>query len=308
MDDKLHYELTVAIIGQRLDTFLRDNVPNMSRSQIQRFIKGGSVEVNGCIKKGASQLKSGDTVILNIPVPKPSHIEAESIPLSIVYEDSDLVVLDKPSGLVVHPSPSHPRHTLVNALLGYSSDLSGVGGVVRPGIIHRLDKDTSGLMVIAKNDRAHQYVSAQIKERKVKKGYTALVWGTPKASNGVIDGPVGRDPLNRKRMAVVSNGRESITRYRVLKSSKEVSLLEIFPETGRTHQIRVHLLAIGHPLVGDAIYGPKKKVSISRQFLHAHILGFCLPIDGKFREFRSPLPPDLQMIRDNFAALSLISK
>lgn len=307
MANKLHYELKVSVAGQRLDTFLRDKVTNISRSQIQRFIKWGCVEVNGSISKVASQLKSGDEVSLNVPVAKPSHIKAESMPLSVVYEDDDLLVLDKPPGIVVHPSPSHPSHTLVNALLAYSSDLSGIGGVIRPGIIHRLDKDTSGLLVVAKHDRSHLYVSSQVKERKIKKGYTALVWGTPKVRSGVIDGPIGRDPSNRKRMAVVSNGKESITKYKVLSSGKEVSLLEVFPETGRTHQIRVHLLAIGHPIVGDAVYGRKKGVSAGRQFLHAHILGFCLPADGKFREFKSPLPPDLQMIRDNFTTLPLVS-
>jgi 23S rRNA pseudouridine1911/1915/1917 synthase len=214
-----------------------------------------------------------------------------------VYQDDELLVLDKPAGLTVHPAPGHPSGTLVNALLAICPDLRGIGDRVRPGIVHRLDKDTSGLMVVAKSHRAHLSLSRQIKERKVKKGYLALVSGELKPREGVIDAPIARNPRDRKRMAVVAGGREARTRYKVLRSNGEYSLVEAFPETGRTHQVRVHFASLGHPLVGDHVYG-KRSAFLGRQFLHAHLLGFSHPDTGEWREFTSPLPPDLQLALD----------
>ena len=230
---------------------------------------------------------------MTVPPPRPVSVEPEPIPLKLVYSDAHLLVVDKPAGLTVHPAPGHPSGTLVNALLALCPDLKGVGGELRPGIVHRLDKDTSGLMVVAKTSEAHLALSRQIKERRVRKGYLALVTGKLQPAEGIIDAPVGRDTRNRKRMAIVGSGREARTRYRVLRSSESYSLVEAFPETGRTHQIRVHLASLGHPLVGDHVYG-KRSALVGRQFLHAHILGFRHPATGGWKEFTSPLPADLE--------------
>jgi len=192
----------------------------------------------------------------------------------------------------VHPAPGHPRGTLVNALLALCPDLSGIGGELRPGIVHRLDKDTSGLMMVAKNDRAHRALASQLKERRVAKGYLALVWGHPHPAEGTIEGPIGRDPRNRQRMAVVPGGKEAVTHYRVVEERGPFALVEVFPRTGRTHQVRVHMAHRGHPLVGDRLYS-RRPALIGRHFLHAHYLGFYLPSTGEWREFTSPLPPDL---------------
>jgi 23S rRNA pseudouridine1911/1915/1917 synthase len=204
------------------------------------------------------------------------------------------MVVDKPWGLTVHPAPGHPSHTLVNALLALRPNLSGIGGVQRPGIVHRLDKDTSGLMLVAKNDAAHNLLAGQLQKKLIHKRYLALVWGSPKPASGVIDGAIARDPRNRKRMAVVADGRASITNYATLEVFSEVSLVEARPVTGRTHQIRVHLTSIGHPLVGDALYSNKKTGLVERQFLHAETLEFQLPSTRKTMAVTAPLPPDLQ--------------
>jgi 23S rRNA pseudouridine1911/1915/1917 synthase len=211
----------------------------------------------------------------------------------VVYQDDGLIVIDKPAGLSVHPGPGHSDGTLVNALLARCPDIKGIGGVIRPGIVHRLDKDTSGLMVVAKTEQAHQSLSAQFKEHRVAKGYLALVIGTVKPADGRVDAPIARDPRHRKRMAVVMGGREALTRYRVIQRFNEYSLLEVYPETGRTHQIRVHLTYLGHPLLGDGVYG-KRSPLLDRHFLHAHHLGFRHPTSGEPLEFRSALPDDLQ--------------
>lgn len=230
---------------------------------------------------------------VRIPSPQPVAVEPEAIPLRIVYEDADLLVVDKPAGLTVHPAPGHARHTLVNALLAHCSDLSGVGGVLRPGIVHRLDKDTSGLLFVAKNDRAHAGLSRQLKERSVEKAYLALVRGRLEQAEGVIEGAIGRDPRNRRRMAVVEGGRPARTAYRVREYLDGMTLVEVMPSTGRTHQIRVHFAAAGHPIVGDALYG-KPSDLIGRQFLHAYRLAFRHPADGRAIELESPLPADLE--------------
>jgi 23S rRNA pseudouridine1911/1915/1917 synthase len=242
---------------------------------------------------------------VNVTIPPPQTIDLapEAIPLTIIYQDGDIIVLDKPAGLTVHPAPGHPSGTLVNALLAACPDLrgpstglrTGIAGTLRPGIVHRLDKDTSGLMVVAKNDRAQRALQAQLKERVVRKTYLALVGGMPTPREGTIEAPIGRHPKNRKKMAVVADGRESTTRYRVREeiAGGKYSLLEVEPVTGRTHQIRVHLAAIGHPVVGDATYG-RSSEAIGRQFLHAHKLAFAMPLGGRTVEFVSPLPADLR--------------
>jgi 23S rRNA pseudouridine1911/1915/1917 synthase len=220
------------------------------------------------------------------------------MPLSVVYEDADILVVDKPPGLPVHPSPGHPTHTLVNALLAHCTDLSGVGGELRPGIVHRLDMDTSGLMVVAKSDAAHRAVARQLQDRQVAKTYLALVWGVPQPGEGCIDRPIARDPRNRKRMAVVEGGREARTRYTVLRRFAECALVEARPETGRTHQIRVHMASAGHPIVGDQVYGRRRTILVDRHFLHAHRLRLRLPSTGRELELSAPLAPDLQAAMD----------
>jgi len=292
-------ERTASRSGERLDLFLAREARGLTRSQIKRLVEEGFALVNGRPARPSQRVRAGDRISLTVPPPRPASVEAEPIPLRLVYSDAHLLVVDKPAGLTVHPSPGHPSGTLVNALLALCPDLKGVGGELRPGIVHRLDKDTSGLMVVARTSKAHLALSRQIKERRVRKGYLALVTRNLQPPEGIIDAPVARDPRNRKRMAVVAGGREARTRYRVLRSGEPYSLVEAFPETGRTHQIRVHFAYLGHPLVGDVTYG-KRSALVERQFLHAHILGFHHPATGEWKEFTSPLPPELE------AALSMI--
>jgi 23S rRNA pseudouridine1911/1915/1917 synthase len=284
----------VAQGGQRLDRYLVESCPDISRSRLVRLVQQGLVTVNGRQAKPASSVRPGDRVALTVPPPVEFALEPEPLPLSVVYEDADLLVVDKPPGLPVHPSPGHPTGTLVNALLAYCTDLSGIGGVLRPGIVHRLDMGTSGLLVVAKHDAAHQALARGLKERQVTKVYLALVWGQPQPPAGTIEARLGRDPRNRKRMAVVPDGREARTGYRTLRAYRETTLAEARPETGRTHQIRVHLASIGHPIVGDPLYSKKKTALVGRPFLHAQRLGFRLPSSGRYVEFTAPLPPDLE--------------
>jgi len=286
-------QFTVARAGIRLDRYIAEECPELSRSSIQKLAEEGHITVNGAEVKRSSSLDIGDKVIIIIPPSFPPSLLAEEIPLNIVYEDDDLLVVDKPAGLTVHPAPGHPSHTLVNAILAHYPNLSGIGSPGRPGIVHRLDKDTSGLMVVAKNDAAQQNISAQIKARSVTKRYLVLVMGHLSPDRGIIEASIGRDPGNRKRMAVVSGGREARTHYRVIKYMDNYTLLEVSPETGRTHQIRVHLAAIGYPVVGDEVYGTRSPI-LRRQFLHAHHLGFRLPSTGEQIELSSELPPDLE--------------
>jgi 23S rRNA pseudouridine1911/1915/1917 synthase len=222
-------------------------------------------------------------------------LEPQRIPVTIIYQDNDIIVVDKPAGLTMHPAPGHPSGTLVNALLAACPDLRGISGTMRPGIVHRLDKDTSGLLVVAKNDRAMRALQRQLKEREVHKTYLALVEGVPSPREGTIEAPIGRNPKNRKKMAVMAGGRDSTSRYRIREelSGGKHTLLEVEPVTGRTHQIRVHMAAVGHPIVGDAVYGRRSDV-VGRQFLHAWKLGFGMPLGGRQVEFESPLPPDLR--------------
>jgi 23S rRNA pseudouridine1911/1915/1917 synthase len=288
-----HREYLVEDSGERLDQFLAARLEEHSRSYIQRLIADGLVLLNGRTAKAATRLNPGDTISVSVPEPEPLRLAPEEIPLTIVYQDDDLVVVDKPAGLVVHPAPGHTTGTLVNAILAQVPDLVGIQGTLRPGIVHRLDKDTSGLMVVAKNDRAQKSLSEQMRNRQVRKQYLALVQGHLSPAQGIIEAPIGRDPSHRKRMAVTPSGREARTEYRVLEYPGNCSLLLVTLWTGRTHQIRVHMAAIGHPVVGDLVYGAASPF-FRRQFLHAHRLGFRLPSTGEYREFESPLPPDLQ--------------
>ena len=279
--------------GVRLDRWISEQVPDISRSQAQRLIEGGFVEVNGATARASVKVVSGDEIDVELSPPQPSTVAAENIQVNIVYEDDDLLVVDKPPGLTVHPAPGHPEHTLANAVVSHLTQPE-TGDSQRPGIVHRLDKDTSGLIIVAKNPSAHENLTRQFKERVVSKVYLALAQGHMTPDEGIIEAPIGRDRSHRERMAIsdASHGREARTVYRVLKHSGDYSLLELKPETGRTHQIRVHLAAIGHPVVGDKTYGRSSDL-IGRQFLHAHRLRFRLPSSGKVIELVSPLPQDL---------------
>lgn len=279
--------------GKRLDVFLAQRFPELSRSRIQRLIRSGLVTVSGIEKPEPSlKMKSGMSVSFTVPPAVASEVIPQPIPLRVVYEDNDVIVVDKPPGLVVHPAPGHTDSTMVNALLAQFPDLALEGGP-RPGIVHRLDKDTSGLMVVARNSRAKRNLVEQIKEKKMLKLYLALVWGCPAPPQGTVSAPIGRHPVHRKKMAVVPRGRPAVTHYRVVRQIGPFCLVEIRLETGRTHQIRVHLSHIGHPVAGDATYARARRPSPPRQFLHAWRLGFFLPSSGEWREFTSPLPPDL---------------
>lgn len=293
----------------RLDRVLTGVLGSLSRSQIQRLIKEGQVEVDGKPAKANQVLKIGQSVTVTVPEPVESTVAAEDIPLPIVYEDEDVVVVDKPAGMVVHPAAGHAGGTLVNALLHHVDDLSGIGGEKRPGIVHRLDRGTSGLMVVAKNDAAHEALARQFHDRLVEKEYIALVWGEV-APGRRIDSPIGRDPSNRLKMtASARRSREAVTRVvRTQPFGRALTLAALAIHTGRTHQIRVHLSSIGHPVVGDALYGGVRRrvpgdlravARLERPFLHAARLAFRHPIDGRRMEFTSELPPDLVSVLDD---------
>jgi 23S rRNA pseudouridine1911/1915/1917 synthase len=284
-------EFTVSISGERLDKYLAEQC-QISRSYAKKLISEGQVTVNGRSAKASQKLNIGDRIVAEILPPSPISLAPEAIPLKVIYEDNDLIVIDKPAGLVVHPAAGHHSGTLVNAILAHCPDLGTIKGTIRPGIVHRLDRDTSGLMMVAKNDAAHASLSRQIKQRSIKKGYLALLVGHLSPDQGAIEAPIGRHPKDRKRMAVVSGGREARTAYKVIEYFDGYTLVEAMPETGRTHQIRVHFAAIGHPIFGDPVYG-KRSPLLGRQFLHAYKLGFTLPSSGKYVEFKAELPPDL---------------
>ncbi|OGO19345.1 MAG: pseudouridine synthase [Chloroflexi bacterium RBG_16_50_11] len=289
------YSFVADIAGIRLDKFVVERCPELSRTHAQQLIEGSFVTVNGKAAKPSLKLNIGDKIDVIIPPTPPSYLEAENIPLNIIYEDADVLVLDKPAGIAVHPAPGHPSHTLVNAILNYLPALAEDADSVRPGIVHRLDKDTSGLILVAKNRVAQANLSDQFKNRVVKKTYITLVKGKLTPEKGTIEAAIGRDPSHRQRMAIVSEGREARTEYRVIKYVGNYTLLEIKPETGRTHQIRVHLAAIGFPVLGDATYGLKSP-RFPRQFLHAGKISFLLPSTGARVEFESPLPLDLEQV------------
>jgi 23S rRNA pseudouridine1911/1915/1917 synthase len=304
--------------GLRLDRFLVSVLPGQSRSQIQRLIKDGHVQVAGRPAKANQPVKTGQLVAVDLPEPEEATPAAEALPLGIVYQDRDVIVVDKPAGMVVHPAAGHASGTLVNALLHHVADLSGIGGEKRPGIVHRLDRGTSGLMVVAKHDRAHEALARQFRDREVEKEYVALVWGEVQAGRR-IDAPIGRDPGNRKRMSAVAEkgiaesrrirrSREAVTRITGAEHfGRALTLARVAIHTGRTHQIRVHLSAIGHPVVGDPLYGGVHRrvpgdlravTHLERPFLHAGRLAFRHPGDGRRMEFTSDLPEDLQQVLD----------
>ncbi len=288
--------------GQRLDRFLQARCPDLSRSRCASLVRDGHITVNGAAAKPSALVRAGDTVEVIVPPPEPLDLAAQDIPLTVVYQDEHLLVVDKPAGLTVHPAPGHPDSTLVNALLALLPNLKGIGGALRPGIVHRLDKDTSGLMVVAKTDAAHASLTKQLAERRVKKTYIALVQDRLKHDEGEVDAPIARHPRHRQRMSVVEGGREAQTRYKVVRRYANCTLVEVYPLTGRTHQIRVHFAAIGHPLVGDALYGHRSPL-VARHFLHAAKLGFWMPpSETEWREFEAPLPPDLQAALDTLNA------
>jgi 23S rRNA pseudouridine1911/1915/1917 synthase len=292
--------------GSRLDSFLTALMPDQSRSQIQRLIKSGRVEGPVTVRPSTA-VRAGQTYRVDVPPPAPAIPAPEALPLRILYQDTDIVVLDKPAGMVVHPGAGHSGGTLVNALLHHIRDLSGVGGELRPGIVHRLDRGTSGVMVVAKHDAAHQNLSRQFSNREIEKEYIALAWGVVQAGRR-IDAPIGRDAGQRQKMSTrARRARQAVTRVTMARHFQGVSLLKVAIATGRTHQIRVHLNAIGHPIVGDATYGgvrrrvaaPLRAVQrLERPFLHSARLAFTHPVDGRRVEFDSPLPPDLQSVLD----------
>ncbi len=293
-------ELTVAeeMSGKRLDSVLAGMMPEYSRSFIQKLFENGSITVGGdpCSEK-KRKAATGDIVEITIPQPERLEVEAEDIPLDIVYEDDELLVVDKPAGMVVHPAPGNHSGTLVNALMYHCGDaLSSINGVIRPGIVHRIDKDTSGLLMVAKTDRAHNALSAQLAEHSITRRYKAIVYSNIKEDEGTVDKPIGRDPGNRLRNAVVyTNSKNAVTHYRVLERFGGFTLVEAVLETGRTHQIRVHMAYIRHPLLGDTLYGPaKNRYGAKRQMLHAGVLGFVHPVTGEYMEFNSPLPQDFE--------------
>ncbi|HUX48966.1 MAG TPA: RluA family pseudouridine synthase [Dehalococcoidia bacterium] len=276
----------------RLDKYLTQVLPQFSRAYLQKLIRQGYILVNGQRTKANQRLSKVDKITVELP-PSPVHPLAEPIPLAIVYEDDDILVIDKTAGLTVHPAPGHPSHTLVNAVLAHYPGLAMSNEPMRPGIVHRLDKDTSGLIVIAKNNFAREYLAAQFKSRTVTKGYLVLVRGRLSPEQGMIEATIGRDPRSRRKMAIVKEGKEASTQYQVRKYLDNYTLVEVTPLTGRTHQIRVHLSAIGCPVVGDHVYGIKS-AHLNRQFIHAYRLGFRLPSTEQYQEFTSPLPIDLE--------------
>ena len=283
--------------SERLDKYLVGQLPEFSRSRIQGLIENGCVDVNGQTAKKAGQtLEAGFNVIVRIPPPAPTSLVAEEIPLNVVFENDDLIVVNKPAGMVVHPAAGHSSGTLVNAVLGYDPDIEGIGGEERPGVVHRLDKETSGLILMAKNERAHRWLQDQFRLRKVEKTYLALVDGKPKTPTGRVEAFIGRDPKQRKQMAIVSEkkGRDAVSEYKTLESFRKHTLLEFHPLTGRTHQIRLHCSFLGCPIVGDAVYGRKNfTVEINRHFLHAAKLKITLPNEKEPRTFEAELPEEL---------------
>ena len=279
--------------GIRLDKVLAERLPDLTRTAIQRLLEEELVLINGKPAAKNRKGRAGDSVALRIPDPEPLCLQAENVPLDVVYEDDDLLVVNKPQGMVVHPAPGNYQGTLVNALLAHcGTSLSGINGVIRPGIVHRIDKDTSGLLMVAKNDFAHQGLARQIKEHSFRREYEAVVAGRMKQESGVVNAPIGRHPIDRKKMAVTEkNSKEAVTYFRVIAEYPGYTHIRLRLETGRTHQIRVHMAYLGHPVAGDPVYGPRKPdLGLKGQCLHARLIGFVHPRDGRYLEFESPLP------------------
>ena len=301
---------------KRLDVFLVNREPNLSRSAIQRLITTGRVRINGQIVKSSQKIKPGDMIAFDIPKAEPLQLKGEPIPLEVLYEDDALLVLNKPAGLVVHPAPGHWSGTLVNALLHHfqtsGGSVSTVGGKERPGLVHRLDKDTSGVMVIAKTDETHRGLAAQFKLHTIVRVYEALIWGVPKKGHGLIELAIGRDTKERKKFSArTSNPKDSITEYKVdRRFGKVAAHVLLYPRTGRTHQLRVHLTSLGHPILGDPTYGGNKVTALDdgevpRVMLHARTLGFMHPVTKQTVEFSMPLPPDMEEVVNRLAALTV---
>ena len=285
-------------VGKRIDVFAAENYEELSRSGLKKIIDTGGVTVNNKTVKANYKLRTGDIVTMNIPESVPLEIIPQNIPLDILYEDDDVIVINKPQGMVVHPAPGHYTDTLVNALLYHCGDsLSGINGIMRPGIVHRIDMDTSGVIMAAKNNNSHRSLALQLAEHSITRKYNAIVYNNIKEDEGTIDKPLGRNPSDRKKMAVVPGGRRAVTHYRVLDRLGKFTYIEAQLETGRTHQIRVHMTYAGHPLLGDSVYGPKKQpFNLKGQVLHARVLGFVHPVTGEYMEFESPLPEYFQKL------------
>ncbi|MDU1413246.1 MAG: RluA family pseudouridine synthase [Clostridium sp.] len=293
------YTVEEEMIGKRLDVFVTENYEEMSRSFVQGLIEKGNIKVNGNLKKSNYKLRRDDRIEIEEVEPVELEVEAENIPMDIVYEDSDVIVINKPQDMVVHPAPGNYSGTLVNGLLYHCKDLSGINGVIRPGIVHRIDKDTSGVLVIAKNDKAHNSLAMQLKDHSMTRAYYAIVEGIIKEDEGTIRTNIGRHPVERIKMAVVRDGKEAVTHFKVIERFKNNTLVECRLETGRTHQIRVHMAYIHHPLIGDPVYGHKKqRFKLQGQALHAKILGFIHPTTGKYMEFNSQLPAYFEEVLD----------
>ena len=292
--------------GCRLDQFLSDRLEELTRSAAQRLLEDGQVLLDGKPLKKNYKLTGGETVEVNLPDPEPIDAVPQNIPLDIAYEDDDLLVINKPKGMVVHPAPGNPDGTVVNAVLYHCGDsLSGIGGAFRPGIVHRIDKDTSGLLIIAKNDRAHLYLSDQLKDHTLSRTYEAVVIGNLKDEAGTVDAPLGRSPKDRKKMAIVPDGRRAVTHWEVISRYPGYTHVRCKLETGRTHQIRVHMASLGHPIAGDEVYGPaKSKVDLGGQCLHARCLSFLHPADGQPRMVESQLPAYFRLFLDKLEKLS----
>lgn len=291
------YTIESEIAGERIDKAVSTFEAEWSRNQIAGWISDGILKVNGEEVKAKYKVREGDVIEIDIPEPEPLEVIPEEMDLEIVYEDSDVLVVNKPKGMVVHPAPGHLTGTLVNGLMHHCKDLSGINGILRPGIVHRIDKDTSGLLMVAKNDVAHNSLVEQLVNKTVTRKYTALVHGHIAHDKGTIDAPIGRDPKDRQKQAIVDNGKHAVTHFHVLERlGGQYTLVECKLETGRTHQIRIHMNYIGYPLVGDPKYGPKKTIDFGGQVLHAGVLGFIHPITKEYLEFEAPLPDDFKQL------------
>ncbi len=301
---KISFEAAVEDADSRIDRYLAQQLPDQSRSFLQKLIRQEMITVNGRPVKANYRVQAEDQVQVTVPDPQIPDILPENIPLDILYEDTDVLVINKPKGMVVHPAAGHYSNTVVNAVMYHCRDnLSGINGVMRPGIVHRIDMDTTGAIVICKNDAAHQSLALQLKEHSITRSYRAIVWNNLKEDEGTIDRPIGRHPTDRKKMAInEKNGKRAITHYRVLERFGRFTYIECRLETGRTHQIRVHMASIGHPLLGDSVYGPSAKQSLrlQGQCLHAMTLGFLHPSTGKYMEFEAPLPEYFTQLLENF--------
>ncbi|MEB2357606.1 RluA family pseudouridine synthase [Bacillus pumilus] len=286
--------------SERLDKFLSTTEPEWSRTQVQQWVKDGLIEVNGKQVKANYKVQAGDQIKVEIPEPEALDVEAEAMDLDIYYEDADVLVVNKPRGMVVHPAPGHVSGTLVNGLMAHCTDLSGINGVMRPGIVHRIDKDTSGLLMVAKNDMAHESLVNQLVAKTVTRKYTAVVHGIIQHDTGTIDAPIGRDKKDRQSMTVTKeSSKQAVTHFDVIERFEDFTVVECRLETGRTHQIRVHMKYIGYPLAGDPKYGPRKTVDFNGQLLHAGVLGFDHPRTGEYLEFTAPVPADMQAFIDS---------